>query len=298
MQGTACASPPDCQRRTQGLIFFHFLLKIPPLPVDKKIGRYLPVFLSTRQRAVVGWNRDAEEFMIHGLPAESTAAAACAAKAGARAAQEKIPSEEVAGAGQSQRDAAPPASGKRITPPAAIGPKAGIPGDRFSGADSGHAGGMDLTEAEQEVVEALRKRDREVRSHEQAHVSAGLRYVIRGAHYVYQRGPDGMRYAVGGDVQIDVSPVPGNPEATIKKAEAIRKAALAPPQPSARDRQVAAEATQMKMKAQAELQKSGPEEGAGTAKSGSAARPAAEGPANAGQEEAAGGRSRRVNLFA
>ena len=36
--------------------------------------------------------------------------------------------------------------------------------------------------------------------------------------------------------------MPGNPAATIRKMEAVKRAALAPSQPSAKDRQVAAEA--------------------------------------------------------
>jgi hypothetical protein len=48
-------------------------------------------------------------------------------------------------------------------------------------------------------------------------------------------GPDGKQYAVGGEVPIDLSPVSGNPQATVQKAETIQRAALAPADPSGPD---------------------------------------------------------------
>lgn len=101
----------------------------------------------------------------------------------------------------------------------------------------------------------LRQRDREVRAHEMAHLAAAGPYAIGGPSYEYQTGPDGQRYAVGGHVNIDTSPVPGDPEATLRKAETVRRAALAPGDPSPQDRRVAAAATSMAMKAQIELQR-------------------------------------------
>ncbi len=76
-----------------------------------------------------------------------------------------------------------------------------------------------------------------------------------GASFEYQKGPDGKQYAVGGEVSIDTSEVPGDPEATIKKAETVQRAALAPANPSPQDRRVAAEASALKNKAQAEATK-------------------------------------------
>jgi hypothetical protein len=98
-----------------------------------------------------------------------------------------------------------------------------------------------LTEEQREVVRDLKKRDQEVRRHEQAHMAAGGPYA-GSASYTYQAGPDGQRYAVGGEVPIDSSPVPGNPEATIRKLETVRRAALAPADPSGQDQAVAAAA--------------------------------------------------------
>ncbi len=102
------------------------------------------------------------------------------------------------------------------------------------------------------ALEKLKRRDREVRNHEMAHVLAGGPYVLGGPHYIFVVGPDGKLYAVGGEVKIDLSPVPNDPDATIRKAETIKRAALAPANPSAQDRAVAAKAEQMAMKARME----------------------------------------------
>ena len=113
---------------------------------------------------------------------------------------------------------------------------------------------LHLTQAERQVLQELKARDREVKAHEQAHIAAGGRYVQGGANYSYRIGPDGKMYAVGGEVSIDVSPVPGDPQATIEKAEAIQRAARAPAQPSAQDAAVAAKAASMEMRARMEVQ--------------------------------------------
>ncbi len=110
-----------------------------------------------------------------------------------------------------------------------------------------------LTEEEKRKVEELEKRDQEVRAHEQAHVMAGGNLVRGGASYSYKTGPDGKRYIVDGEVSIDVSPVEGDPEATIQKAEQIRRAALAPADPSGQDRRVAAAAANMAAQARQEI---------------------------------------------
>ncbi len=102
-----------------------------------------------------------------------------------------------------------------------------------------------LTEEEQKQVDKLKSRDREVKTHEQAHIAAGGSYVKGGASYDYQTGPDGKQYAVGGSVNIDTSPVADDPEATIAKAQVVIKAALAPAEPSSQDQKVASAARQM-----------------------------------------------------
>jgi hypothetical protein len=110
-----------------------------------------------------------------------------------------------------------------------------------------------LSEKEKRVVETLKARDREVRAHEAAHKAAAGGLAKGGANFSYEMGPDGQRYAVGGEVSIDTSPVAGDPEATLRKAETIRAAALAPAQPSGQDRGVAAQASQMAMEARAQI---------------------------------------------
>ena len=109
-----------------------------------------------------------------------------------------------------------------------------------------------LSTADLKVVSELKARDQVVRAHEAAHLAAGAGIVTRGASYTYQTGPDGQRYAVGGEVGIDVSPG-RTPAETLSRAERIRAAALAPADPSAQDRQVAARADRMAIEARLAL---------------------------------------------
>ena len=111
---------------------------------------------------------------------------------------------------------------------------------------------QDLTEEELQQVEALKDRHEEVVRHEEAHAAVGGQYA--GApSYDYQTGPDNKRYAVGGEVMIDTSEVANDPEATLRKADQIRAAALAPAEPSSQDRRVAAQADAMAAKARQEM---------------------------------------------
>lgn len=99
----------------------------------------------------------------------------------------------------------------------------------------------------------LQGRDREVRAHEAAHVAAGGQYVTGGPSYTYQRGPNGRFYAIGGEVSIDVSAIPSNPQATLDKAEVVQRAALAPAQPSPQDLRVASNAARLASRARVEI---------------------------------------------
>ena len=110
----------------------------------------------------------------------------------------------------------------------------------------------ELTPEQQRQVEALKKRDREVRQHEQAHLAAGRDLVRGGPSYTYETGPDNKQYAVGGEVTIDTTPG-RTPEETIPKARHIRETALAPAEPSAQDRSVAAKASRMESDARHEV---------------------------------------------
>lgn len=107
--------------------------------------------------------------------------------------------------------------------------------------------------AEQRQINELRSRDQEVRAHELAHLAAAGGLSKGGPTFEFVLGPDGQRYAVGGEVQIDTSGVSGDPEATLQKAQQIQQAALAPAQPSAQDRSVAVAAAAMAAEARAEI---------------------------------------------
>jgi len=109
-------------------------------------------------------------------------------------------------------------------------------------------------QVELEQVKELKSRDTEVRQHENAHAAVGGQYA-GSPSYEYQRGPDGANYAVGGEVPIDISVIPNDPQATINKMQQVQAAALAPAEPSSADRAIAADATQKISAAQAELTK-------------------------------------------
>jgi hypothetical protein len=112
-------------------------------------------------------------------------------------------------------------------------------------------GDQALTDSEKQQVQKLKQRDREVRAHERAHMAAGAGLVRGGASFSMQRGPDGRMYAVGGEVSIDTS-AENDPDATIRKMQQVKRAALAPAQPSGTDRAVAAQAGQIESQARQE----------------------------------------------
>lgn len=153
-----------------------------------------------------------------------------------------------------------PAAAVLNAPPGAAGEDA-----RAGGEPSGSPE-AELSQEEQSQVEQLETRDREVRQHEQAHLAAAGGYARGGASYEYETGPDGKRYAVGGEVSIDTSKVSGDPEATIRKAQIVYRAALAPAEPSSQDRSIASQAKRMEMAARQDLTKVQIEEGAGSTK--------------------------------
>ena len=171
-------------------------------------------------------------------------------------AQAGIPSASAFTAAQSDlaRGADLPANGTtEITPSADKQDRAedGTSSNRRMTGLSGLAQSRSPEEAQK--IAALRRRDAQVRAHERAHLAAAGGVARGGANYQYVIGPDGRLYAVGGEVQIDTSAVPDDPEATITKAQTIRRAALAPANPSGQDRAVAAAAAQMEAAARQEL---------------------------------------------
>ncbi|MBF0329512.1 MAG: hypothetical protein HQL10_10170 [Nitrospirae bacterium] len=105
-------------------------------------------------------------------------------------------------------------------------------------------------QAIQSEVQRLKTQEQKVMAHERAHQSAGGQYA-GAANYQYTVGPDGKRYITGGEVQIDISPE-NTPSATITKMEQVKRAALAPADPSGQDRNVAATADGIKAQAKQE----------------------------------------------
>ena len=112
---------------------------------------------------------------------------------------------------------------------------------------------QELTQAELQLLQALKQTDTKVRRHEMAHIAAGGRYITSGANFTYQQGPDGKNYVIGGEVSIDTSPVSGDPQATIQKMRQVKNAALAPANPSSQDMKVASKASQAASKALSDL---------------------------------------------
>lgn len=131
--------------------------------------------------------------------------------------------------------------------------------------ESAALAGQELTDEEEQQVDELKQRDQEVRRHEAAHKAAAGGHAIGGPTFEFQTGPDGKRYAVGGEVKIDTSEVRGDPEATIQKMQQVRRAALSPADPSSQDRAVATQAAAAERQARAELAKQRREEASGEA---------------------------------
>ncbi|WP_281559256.1 putative metalloprotease CJM1_0395 family protein [Thalassomonas sp. RHCl1] len=141
-------------------------------------------------------------------------------------------------------------------------------GSQDQGRESGEEAAQDsrqeqLAEAEQlaeeKEIQALQSRDQEVRTHELAHANVGGA-ATGSPSYTFQVGPDGRRYAIGGEVSVDLAPVSGDPQATIAKMQKVQAAALAPVEPSGQDRQVAATAGRIILQAQSELASAEPTE--------------------------------------
>nr|WP_238566392.1 putative metalloprotease CJM1_0395 family protein [Aeromonas aquatica] len=118
--------------------------------------------------------------------------------------------------------------------------------------------GQQEQQKQQRQVEVLVERDLEVRKHEQAHQAAGGEHAGSPA-YEYADGPDGKRYASGGEVAIDIAAVHGDPAATLAKMQQVRAAALAPVEPSSQGLSVARSATVKEAQARKELMAAGSE---------------------------------------
>ncbi|MCG9721136.1 putative metalloprotease CJM1_0395 family protein [Shewanella sp. Isolate7] len=126
---------------------------------------------------------------------------------------------------------------------------------RENGLGQEPSSGQDSELARQEAeLKELSRRDAEVRAHEQAHASVGGTFA-RSPSFKYEQGSDGRRYAVDGEVSIDISSIPGDPLATLNKMKQVYAAAMAPVTPSMADIRVASEALRKMNSAKAELAK-------------------------------------------
>ena len=113
-----------------------------------------------------------------------------------------------------------------------------------------HYGEQMSAEQKKQIAE-MKAVEQKVKAHEQAHRSVGGKF-SGGISYDFQKGPDGQQYIVGGEVPIQM-PRSDNPEETIQAMEQVRRAALAPANPSSQDMQVASKASQAILEAQSEL---------------------------------------------
>jgi hypothetical protein len=91
-------------------------------------------------------------------------------------------------------------------------------------------------------------------SHEGAHAMVGGTLMLGGPVYQYELGPDGEVYETAGQSRIDMSPIAGNPQGTIFKMQHVKRAAMAPLNPSGADRVVASQADQIENQARKHLQ--------------------------------------------
>ncbi|MCL1063093.1 hypothetical protein MK852_13260 [Shewanella benthica] len=136
-----------------------------------------------------------------------------------------------------------------FTPFAAVG--------RLVNADEGDAQEVDAKQdaialLEQQLLQELSSRDAEVKAHEQSHSTVGGN-LAQSPQFSYEKGSDGRRYAVDGEVLIDISVVAGDPLATVNKMKKVYAAAMAPINPSMADIRVASEALKNLNDAKAQL---------------------------------------------
>ena len=107
-------------------------------------------------------------------------------------------------------------------------------------------------------INQLKQREKEVIAHEAAHKAVGGQYT-GAVSYTYTTGPDDKKYISGGEVSIR-TPSSSDPEEVLRMAEIVRRAALAPANPSSQDIAVAADASQRITNARAEISKLAREE--------------------------------------
>ncbi|WP_049791078.1 putative metalloprotease CJM1_0395 family protein [Shewanella violacea] len=109
-----------------------------------------------------------------------------------------------------------------------------------------------IAQLEQQLLQELSTRDAEVKAHEQAHSTVGGD-LAQSPQFSYEKGSDGRRYAVDGEVRIDIAVVEGDPLATVSKMKKVYAAAMAPTNPSMADIRVASQALKKLNDAKAQL---------------------------------------------
>jgi hypothetical protein len=112
---------------------------------------------------------------------------------------------------------------------------------------------QELTGSERAKVADMLVRDRQICAHEETRYAAAGPYALGKPMYQYEVGPDGKKYVVDGKVRFDITPVPGDPQATISKMKRIRYASLSAAGPSVHDRQVAIKASQYEIQARRQI---------------------------------------------
>lgn len=133
------------------------------------------------------------------------------------------------------------------------------------------ANAQGLTPDQQAAVRELQARDRAVRAHEAAHKAVGGA-LAGGVSLSYQNGPDGRQYAVGGEVPISLT-TDRDPRTTVRTMRQVIAAALAPADPSAQDRAVAAQARAIQAEAERQAAAAPAADGAAGADATAEAKP-------------------------
>ncbi len=121
-----------------------------------------------------------------------------------------------------------------------------------------NANGRQLTEEEQREIEKIRKNGRNIRRRELVYRAIVGNHVRGAVSFQYDTGPDGIKYATEGHTSIDTRPVINNPEASIRKAQAIKRTKT--------DRSVAVEVDKMEREARQKLREEQRLESENTAK--------------------------------
>ena len=102
----------------------------------------------------------------------------------------------------------------------------------------------ELSPEEKQAITELKTRDAKVKAHEQAHRAAAAGINASAPNYDYEVGPDGNKYAVAGEVNISFTQS-SDPAENLTNAQTMKRAALAPADPSSTDRAVARHADQL-----------------------------------------------------